>query len=116
MGEARSLRPRRHGAKAPRDRHGALAHGRGARKAPQGPGRESHKTKKGPRSLHNKLRGPKRSRRRPTLPLDLSSSTIGSKELNFRVREGIGCDLLDITTGNGGCVSFVTRSKHERAS
>ena len=41
-----------------------------------------------------------KSRRRPTLPLGLPSSTIGSKELNFRVRDGIGCDLLDITTGN----------------
>src|SRR3569832_990958 len=45
----------------------------------------------------------KKSRRRPTLPLGYPSSTIGSKELNFRVREGIGCDLLDITTGNCGC-------------
>ena len=43
---------------------------------------------------------PKKSRRRPTLPLGLPSSTIGSKELNFRVRDGIGCGLLDITTGN----------------
>ena len=51
-----------------------------------------------------------RSRRRPTLPLGLPSSTIGSKELNFRVREGIGCDLLDITTGNCGCFSRRSRS------
>ena len=27
-------------------------------------------------------------------------STIGSEELNFRVRDGIGCGLFDITTGN----------------
>ena len=44
--------------------------------------------------------GLKKSRRRPTLPLGLPSSTIGSKELNFRDRDGIGCGLLDITTGN----------------
>ena len=42
----------------------------------------------------------RKSRRRPTLPLGRPSSTIGSKELNFRVRDGIGCGLLDITTGN----------------
>lgn len=54
--------------------------------------------------------GQRGSWRRPTLPLGLPSSTIGSKELNFRVREGIGCDLLDITTGNGGCVSRRSRS------
>ena len=46
--------------------------------------------------------GQRGSWRRPTLPLGLPSSTIGSKELNFRVREGIGCDLLDITTRNCG--------------
>lgn len=44
--------------------------------------------------------GQRKSRRRPTLPLGHPSSTIGSKELNFRVRYGIGCSLLDITTGN----------------
>ena len=45
-------------------------------------------------------RASRKSRRRPTLPLGRPSSTIGSKELNFRVRDGIGCSLLDITTGN----------------
>ena len=39
-------------------------------------------------------------RQRPTLPLSLPSSTIGAKELNFRVRDGNGCILLAITTGN----------------
>ena len=37
-------------------------------------------------------------RRRPTLPLSLPSSTIGAKELNFRVRDGNGCDLFAIAT------------------
>jgi hypothetical protein len=42
----------------------------------------------------------KKSRQRPTLPHGFPCSTIGSEELNFRVREGIGCGLLEITTGN----------------
>jgi hypothetical protein len=37
-------------------------------------------------------------RRRPTLPPGCPSSTIGAKELNFRVRYGNGCDLFAITT------------------
>jgi hypothetical protein len=37
-------------------------------------------------------------RRRPTLPLSLPSSTIGAKELNFRVRDGNGCVLFAIAT------------------
>ena len=41
----------------------------------------------------------KKTRRRPTLPHKKSCSTIGAKELNFRVRDGIGCGLLAITTG-----------------
>ena len=39
-------------------------------------------------------------RRRPTLPHSLPCSTIGAEELNFRVRDGNGCVLLAITTGN----------------
>ena len=42
----------------------------------------------------------KKSRRRPTLPHGFPCSTIGSEELNFRVRDGIGCGLLENTTGN----------------
>ena len=42
----------------------------------------------------------KKSRQRPTLPHGFPCSTIGSEELNFRVRDGIGCGLLEITTGN----------------
>jgi hypothetical protein len=37
-------------------------------------------------------------RRRPTLPLSFPSSTIGAKELNFRVRNGNGCFLFAIAT------------------
>ena len=51
----------------------------------------------------------KRTRRRPTLPLGFPSSTIGSEELNFRVREGIGCGLLDVTTGICGCTIRANR-------
>ena len=39
-------------------------------------------------------------RRRPTLPDGLPSSTIGAEELNFRVRNEIGWDLLAMVTGN----------------
>ena len=48
------------------------------------------------------LRPQKKSRQRPTLPHGFPCSTIGSEELNFRVRDGIGCSLFDITTGNIG--------------
>src|SRR5690606_30535702 len=40
------------------------------------------------------------TRQRPTLPQSSPCSTIGSDELNFRVRDGIGCGLVDIATGN----------------
>ena len=46
------------------------------------------------------MRPHKKSRRRPTLPHGFPCSTIGSEELNFRVRDGIGCGLLENTTGN----------------
>ena len=39
-------------------------------------------------------------RRRPTLPGDLSPSTIGADRLNFRVRDGNGCDPVAMATGN----------------
>ncbi len=38
-------------------------------------------------------------RRRPTLPRSCPRSTIGARELNFRVRDGIGCGLPAIATG-----------------
>ena len=39
-------------------------------------------------------------RRRPTLPGENSPSTIGAGELNFRVRNGNGCDIAAMATGN----------------
>jgi len=36
----------------------------------------------------------------PTLPHSHPCSTIGAKELNFRVRDGNGCDLPAIATEN----------------
>jgi hypothetical protein len=39
-----------------------------------------------------------KERRRPTLPRNRSRSTIGAEELNDRVRDGNGCDLLARTT------------------
>ena len=44
----------------------------------------------------------KLTRQRPTLPHGCPCSTIGSEELDFRVRDGIGYGLLDIATGNVG--------------
>ena len=40
------------------------------------------------------------TRQRPTLPHGCPCSTIGSEELDFRVRDGIGYGLFDIATGN----------------
>ena len=39
-----------------------------------------------------------KSRRRPTLPHSCPCSTIGPEGLNFRVRDGNGCDPLGIAT------------------
>ena len=41
----------------------------------------------------------KKSRRRSTLPRSHPRSTIAAKELNFRVRDGIGCGLFANITG-----------------
>ena len=40
--------------------------------------------------------GPSKPRQRPTLPQGCPCSTIGPGELNFRVRDGNGCDLSGI--------------------
>jgi hypothetical protein len=37
-------------------------------------------------------------RRRPTLPGSLPPSTIGDDELNYRVRNGNGCDFVSMAT------------------
>ena len=42
----------------------------------------------------------KKFRQRPTLPHGPPCSTIGAVGLNFRVRDGIGCDPHAIATGN----------------
>ena len=57
----------------------------------------AHK-KKDPSFLESFL---KKLRQRPTLPQNFSCSTIGSMELNGRVRDGNGCDLHDIATAKG---------------
>ena len=41
----------------------------------------------------------KKSRQRSTLPHSHPCSTIDAKELNYRVRDGIGCGLFAIITG-----------------
>jgi hypothetical protein len=41
--------------------------------------------------------GPSKPRQRPTLPQACAYSTIGPGELNFRVRDGNGCDISGIT-------------------
>src|SRR4030042_6387461 len=43
----------------------------------------------------------------PTLPHSHPCSTIGAKELNFRVRDGNGCDLLAIATEISFCLSRI---------
>src|SRR6266540_3929209 len=42
--------------------------------------------------------GEEKMRQRPTLPHGFPCSTIGSGGLNFRVRDGNGCDPTDIAT------------------
>ena len=74
---------------------------------PAGPGELASNA--APASSHDKQKNPdsvprvgvgKITRQRPTLPQSSPCSTIGSDELNFRVRDGIGCGLVDIATGN----------------
>src|SRR5208282_226111 len=71
----------------------ARAWGKSGRRAPA-----LHK-KKGPilRSGPWRLR---LSRRRPTFPHSCPCSIIGPARLNFRVRDGNGCDPRGMTTGN----------------
>ena len=54
--------------------------------------------KKRPRSEDRGLC--KLSRRRPTFPRSYPRSIIGPARLNFRVRDGNGCDPRGMTTGN----------------
>ena len=43
-------------------------------------------------------------RQRPTLPYSFPYSTIGGSRLNFRVRNGNGCDPAPMTTGKLSCL------------
>ena len=56
-------------------------------------------------------------RRRPTLPGDLSPSTIGADRLNFRVRDGNGCDPVAMATENqlSTCGSHTRTPEQARA-
>ena len=54
------------------------------------------KKEKAPRALPGGLQ---KIRRRPTLPPGCPGSTIGAVRLNFRVRNGNGCDPAPMTTG-----------------
>ena len=49
------------------------------------------------------------SRRRPTLPHSYPCSTIGPEGLNFRVRDGNGCDPLGIATEKSFMVTRFSR-------
>ena len=49
-------------------------------------------------------------RQRPTLPRGFPRSTIGSGGLNFRVRDGNGCDPTEMATGK--ICSVHTKSKN----
>ncbi len=55
---------------------------------------KERRTPKGGALCSNKFR------RRPTLPGHLYPSTIGADRLNFRVRDGNGCDPVAMVTGN----------------
>jgi hypothetical protein len=48
-------------------------------------------------------------RQRPTLPHTCACSTIGGIRLNFRVRNGNGCDPDPMTTGKLVCLGFPPR-------
>ena len=74
---------------------------RGAAKGKQHSPRDAGRwKKKSPEACSAQPRGyEKKLRQRPTLPQRHRCSTIGSEELNFRVRDGIGWNLFDITTG-----------------
>src|SRR5678815_585373 len=53
----------------------------------------------------------KQSRQRPTLPHTYAHSTIGGSRLNFRVRNGNGCDPAPMTTGKlAGAAAFQPRA------
>jgi hypothetical protein len=61
---------------------------------------EGGDTRTGRKTTNGTPKGPVQEeiRRRPTLPGDLSPSTIGAGGLNFRVRNGNGCDPTAMAT------------------
>src|SRR3979490_3278437 len=65
---------------------------RAAVRLPLGSPRKSPKIERRPTPAS----GPSKPRQRPTLPQGCPCSTIGPEELNFRVRDGNGCDLFGI--------------------
>ena len=73
----------------------------------------SHK-RKGPTS--QKTSGLRYCRQRPTLPRSYPRSTIGGSRLNFRVRNGNGCDPAPMTTGIGGPEAARVRSARQPVS
>ena len=88
-------------------------------------GRRISTPKKGEGRLSCESR-PSKPRQRPTLPQGCPCSTIGPGELNFRVRDGNGCDLSGITARKkstkcedaryaerryGGCRAFSSESR-----
>ena len=67
-----------------------------------GGGTTDHATGGRDKAPHEKVRGLvlRLFRRRPTLPGGFPPSTIGAGGLNFRVRDGNGCDSAAMATGN----------------
>ena len=63
---------------------------------------ESRKTEK---ADHVSMIGLYLNRRRPTLPRSFPRSTIGPARLNFRVRDGNGCDPRGNITGKAALSS-----------
>jgi hypothetical protein len=68
---------------------------------PAAPAPRPEAQKKGPDPV--RIRAFKSSRRRPTLPQGFPCSTIGPGGLNFRVRDGIGCDPSGVTAEICSC-------------
>ena len=68
----------------------------------EGVGQKRYKAKLGtvPKGEDREVQEGKKGmgRRRPTLPRSHPRSTIGAEELNDRVRDGNGCDLLAVAT------------------
>ena len=61
--------------------------------------RDAVQTKARRGATHDGLSLDNQSRQRPTLPHTCACSTIGGGRLNYRVRNGNGCDPAPMTTG-----------------